>query len=163
MKDAANLVVKKRNLKLRDRDLRLYHSNPSTTPSKRRDPTPTDTHSNPAKKLATGTKVFSESSDRAKKKSVISYQGLRASKSGTPKKGRLQTKEAVKLKTKNQKEKTPKEQHNKRPAVAARKAKMNALKSAGAGGSKQEGKKRKPENQTPESGRRFSKKAKKFR
>ena len=164
VKDAANLVVKKRNLKLRDRDLRLYHAKPSsTTPSKRRNPTPAEADISPAKKLATGSRISLESSNRLKTKSVISYQGLQASKSGVPKKGRLQTKEAVKFKSKNQKENTLKEQQKKRPAVAARKAKINSVKAAaGGGGSKQTGKKRKLESQTPEGGRR-SKKAKKFR
>ncbi|KAJ9707204.1 hypothetical protein PVL29_002277 [Vitis rotundifolia] len=162
-KDAANLVVKKRNLKLRDRDLRLYHAKPSsTTPSKRRNPTPAEADISPAKKLATGSRISLESSSGLKTKSIISYQGLQASKSGVPKKGRLQTKEAVKLKSKNQKENTLKEQQKKRPAVAARKAKINAVKAAGGGGSKQTGKKRKLDSQTPEGGRR-SKKAKKFR
>lgn len=162
-KDAANLVVKKRNLKLRDRDLRLYHAKPSsTTPSKKRNPIPAEADISPAKKLATGSRISLESSNRLKTKSVISYQGLQASKSGVPKKGRLQTKEAVKFKSKTQKENTLKEQQKKRPAVAARKAKINAVQAAGGGGSKQTGKKRKLESQTPEGGRR-SKKAKKFR
>ncbi|CBI33864.3 unnamed protein product, partial [Vitis vinifera] len=82
-KDAANLVVKKRNLKLRDRDLRLYHAKPSsTTPSKRRNPTPAEADISPAKKLASGSRISLESSNRLKTKSVISYQGLQASKSG---------------------------------------------------------------------------------
>ena len=172
MKDAANVVVKKRNLKLRDRDLRLYHAKPgsSSTPSKRGNPTPAEADSSPAaKKLSTGSKIFSESSKKMKTKSVSSYQGLQASKSGVPKKGRrLPTKEAaaVKSKSKNQKENTPKDRENKRPAVAARKAKINAVRAAGGGGSdggsKQAGKKRKLESRTPESSR-GSKKAKKFR
>lgn len=164
VKDAANLVVKKRNLKLRDRDLRLFHAKTSSTPSKRGNPTPAGADSTPAKKLATGSKITSESSKRPKTKSAISYQGLRASKSGVPKKGRVQTKETVKLNSKNHKENTPKDQEKKRPAVAARKAKINAVRAVGGGGggSKQAGKKRKLESRTPESGRR-SKKAKKFR
>ncbi|KAA8525857.1 hypothetical protein F0562_007712 [Nyssa sinensis] len=51
---AANLVVKKHNLKLRDRDLRLYHAR--STPSKRENPL-ADTNNSSAKKFAVNSRT----------------------------------------------------------------------------------------------------------
>lgn len=154
MQEAANLVVKKRNLKLRDRELRLYHSKPNSTPSKRSNPSPAEKSNSPAAKrprTPDGNKEINTSASK-------SYQGLHASKSGVQKK----IAKAIrpdKLKTNIQKR--GKERKEKRPTVAARKAKALALQNGG-GASKQAGVKRKPENRTPESGHR-NKKVKTFR
>ncbi|KAK9274906.1 hypothetical protein L1049_022160 [Liquidambar formosana] len=157
-RDAANLVVKKRNLKLRDRDIRLSHARSDSTPSKRKNPSTAWTGNSPAKKLAFDSRSPSDSINRAKTKPSTSYQGLRASKSGVQKKVHTKITEPVKLKPKTQKAEKLKVRKTKRPAVAARKA--NAPK--GGGASNLAGKKRKLESQTPESSHR-NKKAKKYR
>lgn len=154
MQDAANLVVKKRNLKIRDRDLRLYRSKSNSTPSKRKNLSPAEQKNSPAKKFVAGSRT------PANKVKTMSYQGLQASKSGEQKKVHTKKAEPVKFKSSTQKAQKPKERTGKRPSVAARKA--NALKGSVGGGSKQAGKKRKMEGRTPDSSHR-NKKARKFR
>ncbi|GFZ00788.1 RNA-binding (RRM/RBD/RNP motifs) family protein [Actinidia rufa] len=153
---AANLVAKKRSLKLLDRELRLCHAKLNLTPSKRGNPSPTERNYTPTKKLA----VDSQTPDgnKVKTNAASSYQGLKGSKSGVQKKVHLRVMEPVKFKSRTLNGENPKEQSKKRPSVAARKA--NALK--GGGASKESGKKRKLESRTPESARR-NKKSKKFR
>lgn len=153
MQEAANLVIKKRNLKLRDRELRLYHSKQNSTPSKRRNPTSAEKADSPAsKRLAIdsrtpgGNKTINTSA---------SYQGVRASKSGVQKKvAKASRPDKFKLNF----QKGEKERKEKRPAVAARKAK--ALRDGDA--SKHAGAKRKLDSRTPESSHR-NKKVKNFR
>lgn len=154
MQEAANFVVKKRNLKLQDRELRLCHCKPNSTPSKRSNPSPAEESSSPATKrprTPDGNKSINRSASK-------SYQGLRASKSGVQKKA-AKASRMDRFKTKIQK--GEKERREKRPAVAARKAKAKALQNGGTA-PKQAGVKRKPEHRTPESGR-TNKKVKKFR
>ncbi|KAI7994513.1 RNA-binding protein 34 [Camellia lanceoleosa] len=148
---AANSVVKKGSLKLRDRELRLCHAKPNLTPSKRKNPSPRDINGSPTKKLAVDL--------RTPTKAASSYQGLRASKSGVQKKVHAKVIEPVKLQFRTQKGEKLKERTRKRPAVAARRA--NAM-NGGGDASKQVGKKRKLECQTPGSARP-SKKIRKFR
>ncbi|KAL5550994.1 hypothetical protein UlMin_001170 [Ulmus minor] len=151
-KEAANLVCKKRNLKLRDRELRVSHSKPDSTPSKRSNPSPAAKF--PSKRLA----VDSRSGDDHKRVNTytnMSYQGLRASKSGVQKKV-AQSSRPDKINPKPVK--VGKERKEKRPSVAARKAK--ALKDPGA--LKQAGIKRKMDSRTPDSSFR-NKKMKKSR
>ncbi|KAJ8774062.1 hypothetical protein K2173_009493 [Erythroxylum novogranatense] len=153
-REAANFVVRKRNLKLRDRELRLSHTKQVYTPSKRRNSFPADQDGSPTKKL--GSKIPDIKSLPNHHKSTLAYQGLRASKSGVQKKVHSTRNRAVKVNTR-----TPngeKKREGKRPAVAARKAK--ALNEVGA--STQVGKKRKQDSRTPDSFGRM-KKAKKFR
>lgn len=153
-REAANLVVKKRNIKLRDRELRLFHAKPDSTPFKRKTASAEKT-SSPAKKfrdLGSG-----DVSKKAFTNISMSYQGLRASKSGVQKKvakGFRPEKSTAKAHN------GVRERKEKRPAVAARKAKANALSEIGA--SKQAGTKRKMDSWTPESSHR-NKKAKKLR
>lgn len=160
LQEAANLVLKKRNLKIRDRDLRLYHakSNANTTPSsskKRENPNSSfDRYNSRSKKFA------GSSEGQNKMKTIASsgsYQGLRASKSGIQKKVSTRISESMKVKPNTPK---LKERIGKRPAVAARRA--NAMNGNGSGGSKEAGKKRKPVGRTPESSHR-NKKPRKFR
>ena len=155
LQEAANSVVKKRNLKLRDHELRLFHAKPDSTLSKRRNWTPAEKTSSPSKKFRgswtadDSKKVFTNGS--------MSYQGLRASKSGVQKKvakGSRSDKLSSTIK------KGVVERKEKRPAVAARKAKAKALKESGA--SKQAGIKRKMDSRTPDSSHR-KKKVKNFR
>lgn len=154
MQEAANLVVKKRNLKLRDRELRLFHAKSDSTPSNRRNSPSAEKTSLPPKK------VWDSGSTGGNKNSFTnistSYQGMRASKSGVQKKV---AKAARPEKSNTKTQKAVQERKQKRPAVAARKAKANTLKDIGA--SKQAGTKRKMDSRTPESSHR--KKAKKLR
>lgn len=160
------MVVKKRNLKLRDRELRVFHATKSSTPSKRSNPSSAQAANSPAKRLALDPRT-PESSKMASMKApppVSSYQGLRASKSGVQKKVRQEKRKFVRPgglnSNKSQKGVKPKERQGKRPSVAARKAKANVLKDGGA--SRGAGIKRKLDSRTPESFQR-NKKAKKFK
>lgn len=160
MQEAAKFVVKKRNLKLRDRDLRLSHAKADATPSKRPNPSSARTPGTPSKRTnlssaqapSTPAKKFSVASrsplsrnSRSDRKTTASYQGLRATKSDVQKKIHG--------------EKT-KERKTKRPSVAARKAKVKYSKESGP--PKQGGVKRKLDSRTPDSTLR-DKKAKKKR
>ncbi|CAI9095314.1 OLC1v1031235C1 [Oldenlandia corymbosa var. corymbosa] len=148
-RDAANLVVRKRQLKLRDRDLRLSHAKALTPPSKIQNPLPEEANHPAAIRIALKSKSVDPNSKIKLKESRI-YQGLRASKSGIEKKRRT----VVKLNMDDKKARPRKERSHKRPAVAARKAKV--LKE------KQTGVKRKLEKRTPDTiGQK--KKARKFK
>lgn len=139
------MVIKKRNLKLRDRELRLSHATSNSTPTKRKNPSAISEANSPGKKLAI------ESKDkRSTTKTSLSYQGLRASKSNMKKmKNHPKGIGPVPVKFKNEKKEKPKEWKQKRPAVAARKAKTKATKDGGT--PKQSGVKRKLDSRTPES------------
>ncbi|WOK99034.1 hypothetical protein Cni_G07746 [Canna indica] len=149
-RDAANAVVRKRNLKVRDRIIRVCHAKSTdATPSKRKNIGPK--RESPQKKLAgTNGGIPLGKNDQPKAKAAtLSYQGLRSSKSGVVKKSNLQRKS---ISQRNQKIKRDggsdeKAHKGKRPAVAARKAKQLM-------------KKRKQENGTPENAR-MKKKARK--
>ncbi|KOM25638.1 hypothetical protein LR48_Vigan148s000200 [Vigna angularis] len=161
MQEAAKFVVKKRNLKLRDRELRLSHakadatpskrSNPSSTqaptPSKRPNTSSTQAPGTPSKKFSVASRSPSSSVNRSNRKANASYQGLRATKSDVHKK--------------TQGGEKPKQRLTKRPSVAARKAKANLHKEK-SGAPKQAGIKRKLDSRTPDSAMR-NKKVKKNR
>ncbi|KAF8032552.1 hypothetical protein BT93_D1455 [Corymbia citriodora subsp. variegata] len=158
-RDAANLVAKKRNMKLRDRELRLSHAKANLTPSKRIDHSPAVGANRPAKKLA-GDSRTPNGVNRSTTKISASYQGLQASK-GTPLK-KFQAKGIRTVKPK--KESTKKEpvaegRWKKRPAVALRKARQITKKEIGS--SDQTAKKRKMESRTPEISHQKNKKFKK--
>ncbi|KAK7407148.1 hypothetical protein VNO78_08823 [Psophocarpus tetragonolobus] len=162
-KEAAKFVVKKRNLKLRDRELRLSHakadatpskrpnpssaipskrSNPSSaTPSKRSNPSSAQTPSTPAKKLYVASPSPLSSNNRSNRKTNASYQGLRATKSDVHKKIQGGEKQ--------------KERKAKRPSVAARKAKAKLVKESGQ--PKRAGVKRKLDSRTPDNTQRNKK------
>lgn len=146
-REAANVVSRKRNLKLRDRELRVSHSKANSTPSKRKSLSTEDRFRSPAKKFAVDSATPGSSSYKAKTKSDLSYQGVRASKSGVQKKTQSRMSNRGKLKPKAQTSQKPNERIGKRPSVAARKAK--ALKAA-ASGLKQIGTKRKLDSRTPD-------------
>lgn len=163
MQEAAHSVVKKQNLKLRDRELRLSHakadaatpskrpysSRPShakadtATPSKRPYSSSAQAYSTPAK-FSVASRSPSSSNNRSNRKATASYQGLRATKSDVHKKTHGGEKR--------------KEHMTKRPSVAARKAKVKMHKEGGA--PKQAGSKRKLDSCTPDAPLR-NKKAKK--
>lgn len=164
-RDAANLVVKKKNLKLRDRDLRLYHARlDSSTPSKRKRELSAWQDKSPSKKLAldSNDKPANDSKPKAKAAS-LSYQGLRASKSGIQKK--VSTQQRIEVQKKSKPERVAgiekKIRKTKRPSVAARKAKMAAA-AGGGGAARQTVKKRKLESRTPENFHN-NKKARRFK
>ncbi|KAF9689651.1 hypothetical protein SADUNF_Sadunf01G0114400 [Salix dunnii] len=158
VKEAANLAIKKRNLKLRDRELRLSHARQDSTPSKRKNSFAEETANSPNKRIAPNSRAPGHNNwpDR---KAYKSYQGLRASKSGVEKKvhapAHSKRDGAVKMKSKPRGEK----QQGKRPAVAQRKAKATALKEGGASGPARQ--KRKLDSRTPDSSNR-KKKTRKF-
>lgn len=153
-REAANVVSRKRNLKLRDRELRVSHSKANSTPSKRKSLSTEDRFRSPAKKFAVDSATPGSSSYKAKTKSDLSYQGVRASKSGVQKKTQSRMSNRGKLKSKAQTSQKPNERIGKRPSVAARKAK--ALKAA-ASGLKQIGTKRKLDSRTPDTAGRKKK------
>lgn len=153
LQDAANTVVRQKNLKIRDRLLRVCHAKAETlttnTPSKRKSPGPKK--DSPPKRLALSSGEASPGSKDNKPKAKaasLSYQGIRSSKSGVLKKTGVPRRPTGN--TKNEANKAgraeQKTSKTKRPAVAARKAKLQ--------------KKRKQEGGTPENTRR-NKKARK--
>ncbi|XP_030947955.1 RNA-binding protein 34 [Quercus lobata] len=146
-REAANMVVKKRNWKLRDRELRVSHARKDSIPSKRPNPSPAEAPTSPAKRLAMDPRT-PKSNNRANTKAPLSYQGKRAHKSDLQKSDHPKSSRPGHLNSKNQREKS-KEQMRKRPAVAARRAKETVRKDGGS--SRQAGIKRKLDSQTPES------------
>ncbi|KAB5573867.1 hypothetical protein DKX38_001061 [Salix brachista] len=157
-REAVNLAIKKRNLKLRDRELRLSHARQDSTPSKRKNSFAEETANSPNKRLAPNSRAPGHN-NRPDRKAAKSYQGLRASKSGVEKKVHFPAHSkrdgAAKMKSKPRGEK----QLGKRPAVAQRKAKATALKDGGASGPARQ--KRKLDSRTPDSSNR-KKKTRKF-
>ncbi|XP_009101482.1 nucleolar protein 12 [Brassica rapa] len=162
-KEAANLVIKKGYLKLRERELRISRAKPDATPSKRKT-NPSEAYS-PAEKRQHKDKVVTPT---ATGKANLSYQGVRASKSGdddkkkpyqkSPAQSKMRPRSSSSEGNKGADSKSAvKQRSQKRPAVAARKAKANAKGSKESGGKKFAGTKRKQESRTPES---FSKKKK---
>lgn len=107
-KDVAKLAVKKRSLKLRDCELRLYQTESNLTPSKRKNTLLREREDSPTKKLAVDLRT-PEGSNKVKTKSGSSCQGLQASNSGvseqTGKKRKLesQTPENYRLNKKTRK------------------------------------------------------------
>ncbi|KAK6146453.1 hypothetical protein DH2020_020322 [Rehmannia glutinosa] len=158
--DAANLIVKKRNLKIRDRELRLSHAKSTDTPLKRKLSSQPQTNSYSAKKLAVSSRT-PDSGNKVKVQANLSYQGLRASKSGAQKKVHTRITLPAKSKSKSQPASTEQKSSGKkkRPSVAARKEK--ALKAANT--SQVTGTKRKIGNRSPHENAGQKKKARKFR
>ncbi|CAL5188482.1 unnamed protein product [Lathyrus oleraceus] len=146
-KEAANSIVNKRSLNLRDRALRLSraNANANATPSKRPYTPAAQAHSTPAKKFSAASKSPSSNKNGSNRKTTASYQGLRATKSDVHKKSHGGEK--------------PKERTKKRPTVAARKAKAKVQQEGGT--PKQAGSKRKFDSRTPDSSGRVMKAQKK--
>ncbi|XP_028789151.1 nucleolar protein 12-like [Neltuma alba] len=138
-REAANFVVRKRNLKLRDRELRLCHARADATPSKRPNLSPPQASGTPAKKATMAARSPSSGNNRTNRKSNMSYQGLRANKTVVHKKSKTHGGEQTT------------ERKTKRPAVAARKTKLKAKLLKEDGSSKHAGKKRKLDSRTPDS------------
>ncbi|KAK7309634.1 hypothetical protein RJT34_06522 [Clitoria ternatea] len=147
-REAASFVVKKRNLKLRDRELRLSHAKADATPSKRKNSSSAQAPSTPAKRLSLASRSPSSNNNRSNRKTNASYQGVRATKSDVHKKSHGGEKS--------------RERNMKRPAVAARKAKAKFPKGSGSPQQAGVGVKRKLDSRTPDSSLR-NKKVKKNR
>jgi nucleolar protein 12 len=118
-------------MKIRDRILRLSHAKPvDGTPKKTMDAGKIK-RGPKLKEISTPGSKSHEGGDKAKRKaSALSYQGLRASKSGVVKKAKVNQRpssERKQGKTKT-KESGPSAHKGKRPAVAARKVTQLAKK-----------------------------------
>jgi len=125
VQEAANAIVRKRDMKIRDRTLRLTHAKQvDTTPKKtseaqKKNPVPKH------KEVSTPGSKSNEGSDKAKRKaSALSYQGLRSSKSGVVKKVKVNQHPSNQGKQSKTNETGASARKGKRPAVAARKAKQ---------------------------------------
>ncbi|KAK9072870.1 hypothetical protein SSX86_009305 [Deinandra increscens subsp. villosa] len=149
-REAANTVVRKHKLKIRDRELRVSHAMKanSSTPLKRKESSSADTY-NSSKKPTTVS-------------SSTSYQGTRATKSGGQKKFATRIAKPNRTESRTENAVKRKVRSDKRPAVAARKAKANASKTGGDGGG---GMKRKAESRGSQSNssNKKNKKPRKFR
>ena len=149
-REAANSVVKKRGLKIRDRFLRLTHAKaadatPKADSGKKRGTPKQKTPFTPGSKSREGS-----DSNKRKAPASLSYQGLKSTKSGVVKKVKVARRPVNQGKQQGRPSETGQSESArkaKRPAVAARKA-------------KQLNKKRKQDGSTPENTHR-SKKARK--
>ncbi|TKV90104.1 hypothetical protein SEVIR_9G006300v4 [Setaria viridis] len=128
-REAANAIVRKKDLKIKDRSLRLTHAKPvDTTPKKtmearKKERVPKH------KEVSTPGSKSNEGSDKAKRKaSALSYQGLRSSKSGVVKKVKVNQRPSNPVKQSKTNEAGASARKGKRPAVAARKVKELAKK-----------------------------------
>ncbi|KAL2901304.1 RNA-binding protein 34 [Bienertia sinuspersici] len=161
-REAANLVCKKHNLKLRDRELRISHAKASTqsTPTKRKSPFPDDNKRSPVKKISAAGSKTPESRYKVTPGGDTSYQGLRASKSGEKTKTPLRSAAPASVKSGMKSSDKIKQRKDKRPSVAARKAKTKTMQDGGF--PNQTGNKRKLGARTPQSSNNNKKKIKKF-
>lgn len=150
-REAANSVVKKRGLKIRDRFLRLTHAKAAdatpkkTVAGKTRGTPKQKTPSTPGSKSREGS-----DSKKRKAPASLSYQGLKSTKSGVVKKVKVARRPVNQGNQQGRPSETGQSESarkSKRPAVAARKAKQLT-------------KKRKQDGRTPENTHR-SKKARK--
>ncbi|KAJ9555199.1 hypothetical protein OSB04_009813 [Centaurea solstitialis] len=145
LQEAANTVVRKHKLKIRDRELRLSHAMKANLPPSKHKESLYDSSKKPT---AGG--------------STSSYQGIRATKSGGQKKFATRFARPERSESRSEHSVKRKVRSDKRPSVAARKAAANAARTGGDGGGSSGGTKRKPESRTPQSNSR-QKKARKFR
>uniref|UniRef100_A0A7N0TYZ1 RRM domain-containing protein n=1 Tax=Kalanchoe fedtschenkoi TaxID=63787 RepID=A0A7N0TYZ1_KALFE len=159
-REAAISALKRRNLKLRERELRLSRAKADSTPApKRKSPMSPSSDNSSAKKFARNSSGASSGSYSGVKTAVpLSYQGVRASKSGTQKRTSLKRPAAAIPQPKSQRVEKVKVRSTKRPAVAARKAKALNVLSA----SKQGAKKRKPDTDSTPSSSHKHKRVRKF-
>ncbi|KAI3823585.1 hypothetical protein L1987_05024 [Smallanthus sonchifolius] len=146
-REAANTVVRKHKLKIRDRELRLSHAMKanSSAPLKRKESSSAENY-NSAKKAAVGGNT--------------SYQGIQATKSGGQKKFATRIAKPGRTESSSENVVKRKVRSEKRPAVAARKAAANASKTGGDGGGG--GMKGRPESRVQQSNSK-NKKPRKFR
>ncbi|XP_051231138.1 uncharacterized protein [Lolium perenne] len=144
-REAANGVVRKRSLKIRDRLLRLTHAKAADATPKKADAG--KTRGGPRQKTPS---TPGSNSNKRKEPPSLSYQGLKSTKSGVVKKAKVIRRPSNQGKQQGRPSETGQSESSrksKRPAVAARKAKQLT-------------KKRKLDGSTPENTHR-SKKARK--
>ncbi|CAN6302735.1 unnamed protein product [Urochloa humidicola] len=125
-REAANAIVRKKDMKIRDRSLRLTHAKPVDTTPKKTMEARKKNRMPKQKEVSTPGSKSNESGDKAKRKaSALSYQGLRSSKSGVVKKVKVNQRPTPSNQGKQSKSKETEAsaRKGKRPAVAARKAK----------------------------------------
>nr|GFA99734.1 RNA-binding protein 34 [Tanacetum cinerariifolium] len=127
--EAANTVVRKHKLKIRDTELRLSHA---------------------LKANQTTSKQKKSSSSKPAVGGNLSYQGIRATKSGGEKNFATRIAKHVRTDTRSENMVKKKVRSEKRPSVAARKAAANAARTGGDGGCGGGGIKRKQESRTPQ-------------
>nr|GFA02063.1 RNA-binding protein 34 [Tanacetum cinerariifolium] len=140
-REAANTVVRKHKLKIRDRELRLSHA-------LKANPTPSKQKESSSSKPAVG--------------GNLSYQGIRATKSGGEKKFATRIAKHIRTDMRSENMVKKKVRSEKRPSVAARKTVANAARTGGDGGRCGGGIKHKQESHTPQSNTK-NKKPRKFR
>ncbi|CAL4928472.1 unnamed protein product [Urochloa decumbens] len=130
-REAANATVRKQDMKIRNRSLRLTHAKSVDTTPKKTMEAWKKRHVPKRKEVSTPGSKSHEGSDKAKRKaSALSYQGLRSSKSGVVKKVKVNQRPTPSNQGKQSKtnETGASARKGKRPAVAARKAKELAKK-----------------------------------
>ncbi|CAL4920187.1 unnamed protein product [Urochloa decumbens] len=130
-REAANATVRKQDMKIRNRSLRLTHAKSVDTTPKKTMEARKKRHVPKRKEVSTPGSKSHEGSDKAKRKaSALSYQGLRSSKSGVVKKVKVNQRPTPSNQGKQSKtnETGASARKGKRPAVAARKAKELAKK-----------------------------------
>lgn len=127
-RDAANNICKRRDLKIRDRNLRVCHAKPDAIPSKLKEG---PSKSFPHQRLSTASSFTPPSGKGEKKKRVdtdsASYEGIRSSKTGVVKKSSFRPRQSGSTSYSGSRSSSWNEQQDgkkKRPAVAARKAKQ---------------------------------------
>ncbi|CAL9075554.1 unnamed protein product [Musa acuminata var. zebrina] len=125
-RDAANSVAKRRDLKVRDRMLRVCHAKSAdATPSKSSSVGPKRQFPGKTHGVANGGTSSAGENDKAKVKAAsLSYQGVRSSKSGVMKKSNLRPQVSNQGNNKRGGGSDQMAPKAKRPAVAARKAKQ---------------------------------------
>jgi len=129
VQEAANAIARKRDMKIRDRSLRLTHAKQVDTTPKKMSEARKKKRVPIHKEVSTPGSKSNEGSDKAKRKaSALSYQGLRSSKSGVVKKVKVNQRPSNQGKQSKTNETGASARKGKRPAVAARKAKQLAKK-----------------------------------
>jgi nucleolar protein 12 len=128
MQEAANGVVRKRSLKIRDRPLRLTHAKAADTTPKKTNAG--KMHGGPKQKspFTPGSKSREGGdSNKRKEPASLSYQGLKSTKSGAVKKAKVIRRPSNQGKPQGRPGETGQSdssRKSKRPAVAARKEKQ---------------------------------------
>ncbi|XP_020588675.1 nucleolar protein 12-like [Phalaenopsis equestris] len=126
-REAANNVCKRRDLKIRDRNLRVCHAKPDATPSEVKEtPSKDFSHGRPAPASSSTPSAKDNKRNRADNSSA-SYEGLRSSKTGVAKKSSIrpsQSNSTIDNGSKNSSWNEQQHRKTKRPAVAAKKAKQ---------------------------------------
>ncbi|KAL6638569.1 hypothetical protein ACP70R_023680 [Stipagrostis hirtigluma subsp. patula] len=128
-REAANSVARKKDMKIRDRVLRLSHTKSvEATPKKTMDAGKMKHGPKHKKNLTPGSKSHEGSEKSKRKASTLSYQGLKSSKSGVVKKAKVNKRPIDQPKQSKATETGSRDRKAKRPAVAARKATQLAKK-----------------------------------